>query len=59
MKNTNNHLTVEDVKDMIETADEEQEFSPQELVEMFSAVRQPDQKDWNDGVFSLICAGVY
>ena len=53
-------MTIEDVKEIIEAADEDQEFSEGELSEMFEAVyeRKPDQKDWNDGVFSLICAGV-
>ena len=51
-------MTIEDVKEIIEAADED--FSEGELSEMFEAVyeRAPDQKDWNDGVFSLICAGV-
>jgi len=52
-------MSPDEVREIID-ATEDEELDEDVLTEMFRAVyhRKPGQQDWNDGVFSLICAGM-
>ena len=54
------NYTEDEIREYIESHDDNQETSHDDLVDMFCSIygREPDQEDIREGLWSHICCGV-